>query len=361
MTLNNNTDCFIIAEAGVNHNGSLELAFKLIDAAKEAGVDAVKFQTFQPELLVVPDAGKAEYQKINTGNQETQQQMLKSLSLTESDFTKLKDYAANLNIRFLSTPFDLKSLAFLISLKVEFLKISSGDITNALLLLHAAQSQLPIIVSSGACTLTDIKNALAVLAFGYQNPHKQPQSFQDCLSLLEKDETWLLLKDKVTILHCTTDYPARPADINMRAMQTIAEEFGLTVGYSDHSQGILVPSVATACGAKVIEKHFTLNKTMSGPDHAASLEPDELKSMVQQIREVEKILGNAEKEPSARELVNRPVVRRGVYVACDIKTGEKFTSNNLITLRPENGTSPLNIWSLYNQLASRDYKIFEAI
>jgi len=361
MTLNKHNNCFIIAEAGVNHNGSLELAFKLIDAAKEAGADAVKFQTFQPELLVVPNASKAEYQITNTGGEETQQQMLKSLALTEADFIKLNDYAEKCKIKFLSTPFDPKSLAFLISLKVELIKISSGDITNAPLLLQAAQSQLPIIISSGACTLEDIKNALAVLAFGYQNPSQHPQSFQDCLGLLENKKTWQLLKDKVTVLHCTTDYPARLDDINLRAMQTMAHEFGLSVGYSDHSLGILVPSVAVACGAQVIEKHFTLDKTMPGPDHSASLEPAELKALVQQIREVEKILGSTHKQPSARELANKSVVRRGIYAACEIHAGEKYTSDNLITLRPENGISPLNIWSFYNKPAERNHKIFEAV
>lgn len=361
MTLHKHNNCFVIAEAGVNHNGSVDLALQLIDAAKDAGADAVKFQTFLPELLVVPDASKAEYQITNTGSKETQQQMLQSLVLSEDDFIKLNDYAAKRKIKFLSTPFDPKSLDFLISLKVELLKISSGDITNAPLLLQAAQSQLPIIISSGACTLEDIKNALAVLAFGYQNPNQHPMSFQDCLSLLENKNTWLLLANKVTVLHCTTDYPATLDDINMRAMQTMANEFGLPVGYSDHSQGILVPSIAVACGAKVIEKHFTLDKTMPGPDHSASLEPNELKAMVQQIRDVETILGSPNKMPSARELSNKSLVRRGIYAACEIKAGEKYTTHNLITLRPENGNSPLNIWSYYNKPAERNHKIFEAV
>ncbi len=361
MTLNHSRHIFIIAEAGVNHNGSLALAKQLIDVAYDAGVDAVKFQTFKADLITTPTATKAKYQIENTGRSESQYEMLKKLELSKEDHVELLRHSKKLGIQFLSTPFDVGSLNELVGMGVDMLKIGSGDITNAPLLLSAAQSGLPVIISSGLSDLNDISNALAVLAFGYKYPGELPESHDDCLKLLSEEETKAKLKTMVTVLHCTTDYPAKFADINLRAIQTIAEEFDVVVGYSDHSIGILVPVVAAAFGAAVIEKHITLDKSMPGPDHKASLNPDELKIMVQNIRDTETILGIAEKVPSSAELENKNIVRRGMYAAKDIELGDVFSMENTIALRPENSVSPLRIWDYLGKTAKKNYKRYDAL
>lgn len=359
MTSNNN--CFIIAEAGVNHNGSLTIAKKLVDAAASAGADAVKFQTFKADLITVPTASKAAYQIENTGNNASQHSMLQALELPASDFAELLRYSKAAGIKFLSTPFDTESLKELVLMGVDLLKISSGDITNAPLLLKAAQTGLPVIISSGASDLNDIRNALAVLAFGYQYPNSIPQTHDQCLEAFDNYEAMTKLKDKVTILHCTTNYPAAFTDINMNAMHTIGKEFGMRVGYSDHSTGILVSIVAAALGASVIEKHFTLDKSMPGPDHKASLDPEELKSMVRSIRDTQAILGNAIKKPSEAELRNKTIVRRGIYAGSDIASGQPLNLENIIALRPENSISPLEVWNYLDKPAKKNYKRYETI
>lgn len=359
--MTSNPKCFIIAEAGVNHNGSLAIAKKLIDVAVNAGVDAVKFQTFKADLITVPTASKAEYQIENTGSNESQHEMLKALELSAADYAELLRYSKNVGIKFLSTPFDIESLKELVLMGVDLLKISSGDITNAPLLLRAAQTGLPVIISSGASDINDIKNALAVLAFGYQYPNSIPQTHDQCLEALADYEALAKLKDKVTILHCTTNYPAEFTDINMNAMHTIGKEFDMRVGYSDHSVGILVPVVAAALGATIIEKHFTLDKSMPGPDHKASLDPEELNSMVSSIRDTETILGNAVKKPSSAELRNKNIVRRGIYAGSDIASGQPLNLENIIALRPENSVSPLEIWDYLDKPAKKNYKRYETI
>jgi N-acetylneuraminate synthase len=352
---------FIIAEAGVNHNGSLELAKKLIDVAYEAGADAVKFQTFKADLITTSKAAKAEYQIQNTGGDESQQEMLKKLELSREDHITLIDYSKSLGVKFLSTPFDIGSLNELVEMGVDILKIGSGDITNAPLLLKAGRSGLPVIISSGLSNLDDIENALAVLAFGYKYSDKLPNNHQECLDLLSELDVKARLKEMVTILHCTTDYPADFTDINLRAMSTIAKEFDMRVGYSDHSIGTLVPVVAASLGASVIEKHVTLDKSMSGPDHKASLDPSELKFMVQSIRDTEVILGDAKKAPTQAELKNKNIVRRGVYAAKDIELGKVISLDNIITLRPENSISPLDIWDYLGRKAKKAYKKYDVL
>ncbi len=359
MILNNN--CFIIAEAGVNHNGAMSLAKELIDAAAGAGADAVKFQTFKADLITTPTAIKARYQIENTGNDKSQYEMLKELELSLDQYHELFKYSKSVGIKFLSTPFDVESLKELVSMGVETLKISSGDITNALLLLRAAQSELPIIISTGASDLGDIRNALAVLAFGYRYTDSLPKNHAECLNLLSDKEATAKLKDKVTVLHCTTNYPALFNEINLSAMHTIKEAFNLRVGYSDHSTGILVPTIAVALGASVIEKHFTIDKSLPGPDHKASLNPGELEEMVRNIRDTELILGSQVKSASETELLNKKVVRRGIYASSDIVLSEKFTLDNIVTLRPENSTSPLELWDLLGNPAQKNYKKYDTI
>ena len=341
--MTSNINCFIIAEAGVNHNGSLTLAKKLVDVAASAGADAVKFQTFKADLITLPAASKAEYQIENTGNNESQHSMLQALELSASDFAELLRYSKAAGIKFLSTPFDTESLKELVAIGVDLLKISSGDITNAPLLLRAAQTGLPVIISSGASDLNDIKNALAVLAFGYQYPNSTPQTHDQCLEMFENYEAMTKLKDKVIILHCTTNYPAEFTDINMLAMHTIRKEFDMRVGYSDHSVGTLVSIVAAALGASVIEKHFTLDKQLSGPDHAASMTPTEMSDMVQAIRHAESALGTGEKKPAANELPIRELVRRSVTLKKQLAAGSLISKDDLVLLRPGNGISPADL------------------
>lgn len=358
----NNKRVYIIAEAGVNHNGSPEMALQLIDAAVAAGADAVKFQTFRAGQLVTPSAGKAVYQEQSTGANESQFNMLKRLELSHDSHHLLMRHCQEVGIEFLSSAFDMESLSFLVhELQLQTLKLPSGEITNAPLLLEHARSGRDLIVSTGMATLNEVEFALGVIAFGLTDEDAAIPSatvFQDAYGLPEAQR---LLRQKVTLLHCTTEYPAPPSDINLLAMQTMQNAFRLSVGYSDHSEGIAVPIAAVALGARVIEKHFTLDCTLDGPDHKASLEPQALTHMVKAIRAVEAALGNGEKKPMASELANISVVRRSLVAAKDIAQGEAFSEDNLTVKRPGTGISPVQYWAMLGKPSPRDYKINEVI
>lgn len=346
----------IIAEAGVNHNGSKDLAFQLVDAAHAAGVDIVKFQTFKAKNLVTKSAQQADYQIQNTGVTESQFDMLSRLELDYDTHKSLVAYCKNLGIEFLSTAFDKESLEFLVNdLSLKTLKIPSGELTNAPFVLEHARTGCDLIVSTGMANLAEIEAALAVIAFGLVADDSQTPSQQAFEEAYNSDIGQKALKQKVTILHCTTEYPAPVNEINLNAMSTLRNTFHLATGYSDHSAGITIPIAATALGAQLIEKHFTLDKSMPGPDHKASLEPDELKDMVQGIRDVEMALGNGIKGPQPSEIKNKSVARKSLVAAQYIKAGDIYTEENLIIKRPGNGMSPNLYWSLLGKTANRDY------
>lgn len=323
----------IIAEAGVNHNGSIEIAKRLVDAAVDAGVDIIKFQTFKAEKLVSKDAKKADYQKKNIGDgDDSQYTMLKKLELSADDHATLIAYCRAKGIRFWSTAFDMESLDYLYSLHLGLWKIPSGEITNYPFIKKIASFGEPVIMSTGMCDLQDVHNAMNVLLRGG------------------------LAKEQITILHCNTQYPTPMEDVNLRAMLTIQKDFGVTVGYSDHTQGIEVPIAAVALGAQVIEKHFTLDRNMHGPDHKASLEPAELKAMVSAIRNIEKALGTGDKCVSASEQGNRAIARKSIVAATEIKKGDLLTEQNLTVKRPGTGISPMEWESVVGTVATRDYQ-----
>lgn len=325
---------FIIAEAGVNHNGSFELACKLADAAKIAGVDCIKFQTFRSENLVSHNTQKADYQKVTTGK-GTQRDMLKKLELSFEEFIALKGYCDRIGIRFLSTPFDFESIEFLNVIDMPFWKIPSGEITNYPYLVEIAKTGKDIILSTGMSTLQEVDNALAVLRENGAG--------------------------RITLLHCTTSYPTPMQDVNLNAMITLRDHCGCPVGYSDHTQGIEVPIAAAAMGAEVIEKHFTLSRNMEGPDHKASLEPEELKAMVSAIRNIEKALGSWEKIPSESEKGNLAVARKSIMAAKQIKAGDMFTEENLTTKRPGTGIDPMRWKEILGKRATRDFEEDELV
>ncbi len=352
----------IIAEAGVNHNGSRELALELVDVAARAGVDTVKFQTFRAENLVTSSAPRADYQAANTGEAGSQYAMLKALELTRDDFEAIRGRCRQRGIEFLSTPFDLESLSYLTrDLAQTRLKISSGDLTNAPLLLAAARSAGQVILSTGMSNLEEIEQALMVLAFGFSQPEDPAPGQAAFRKAYESDAGQEALKRSVALLHCTTEYPAPFTDINLRAMDTLRERFGLRTGYSDHSIGISVPIAAAARGAAIIEKHFTLSRAMPGPDHKASLEPEELRRMVTAIREVEQALGNPGKTPVAAERKNMGVARKSLVAARSIRKGEAFTAVNLAVKRPGTGIAPWRYWEWIGRTAGRDYAPDELI
>ncbi|HCE8947620.1 TPA: N-acetylneuraminate synthase [Morganella morganii] len=346
----------IIAEVGVNHNGNEELAIELINAAHKAGADIVKFQTFKAKNLVTEDAKQADYQVLNTQKKETQFAMLSRLELSYEAHHRLIKHCEHLGIEFLSTAFDTESLHFLVNdLKLKRLKLPSGELTNAPLILQHARSGKDLIVSTGMATLAEIEMALSVIAFGYTMPQDtQPSlfAFQQAYASKEGQRT---LREKVTILHCTTEYPAPMDEINLRAMDTLAAAFSLPVGYSDHSEGIVIPIAATARGAVLIEKHFTLDKEMEGPDHKASINPEELITMVSTIRRIEVALGNPIKTPTVSEIKNKSVARKSLVAATTIKAGEKFTDKNVAIKRPGDGMSPYQYWDILDSYAGRDY------
>lgn len=352
----------IIAEAGVNHNGQEELAFALVDAAHKAGADIVKFQTFKAKNLVTEEAKQADYQVTNTQKQESQLAMLSRLELSYDAHHELVKYCNSLGIEFLSTAFDRESLDFLINdLGLTRLKLPSGELTNAPLVLAHARTGCDLIVSTGMATLSEIETALGVIAFGYTADEKAEPSMLGFQEAYASDAGQKALKEKVTILHCTTEYPAPMEEINLRAMDSLGRAFDLAAGYSDHSEGITIPIAAVARGAVLIEKHFTLDKNMEGPDHKASLEPDELAAMVKAIRQIEVALGSSVKTPTVSEVKNKVVARKSLVAATDIKEGESLTEFNLTIKRPGLGLSPYRYWDFIGSKATKAYKAGELI
>ncbi len=350
-------DVLIIAEAGVNHNGDIGLAKELIAAAAEAGADIVKFQTFKAEKLVTKTAEKAQYQKDNCGADETQFEMLKKLELNEDKHFELIECCKNNNIQFLSTAFDNSSLDFLARVaKLDLLKIPSGEITNGPFIHDHAKTGAHIILSTGMATLGEIEKALAVLSHGYCKPKEHINSLDDCFSLLATEDGQKSLRNKVTLLHCTTSYPAPVESVNLRAMGVMQDAFGLPVGYSDHTSGLVASIAAVARGASVIEKHFTLDKNMEGPDHKASLEPNELKKMVEDIRLTSQMLGNGVKLPHPVEISAKLVARKSIVARQKIKAGDILTSDNLTIIRPGAGRSPMEWWAILGTLAIKNYE-----
>ena len=328
---------FIIAEAGVNHNGSIELAYKLIDIAVEAGADAVKFQTFKAENLVTKSADKADYQKQTTDESESQFEMIKKLELDIDIHKKLIKYCNEKDIMFLSTPFDHDSIDLLNKLGLKIFKIPSGEITNLPYLRHIGSLVKQVILSTGMSTLQEVYDALAILVDAGTK------------------------KENITVLHANTMYPTPMEDVNLNAMLTIQKEFDISVGYSDHTLGIEVDIAAVAMGASIIEKHFTLNKAMEGPDHKASLEPEELKAMVSAIRNIEKALGSNEKILSPSEEVNLNIARKSIVASCPIRKGELLSEKNISTKRPGTGISPMKWDEIIGTIATKSYQMDESI
>jgi len=326
---------FVIAEAGINHNGSLALAKKLVDESKAAGADCIKFQTFISKSLVTKNALKAEYQKQQTGAWESQYDMLKKYELSFDEFAELSKYCTDKNIEFLSTAFDFESIEFLESLGMKRWKIPSGEITNLPYLIKIAKLRKPVILSTGMSTMDEIKNAVSVLKENGAG--------------------------EITVLHCTTEYPTPFGNVNLRAMLSIKEELHVKVGYSDHTKGIEAAIAAAALGASVIEKHLTLDKNMEGPDHKASLEPWEMKAMVDSIRNIELALGDGIKRPSESEKKNICVARKSIVAKRNIKKGEIFTEENLTVKRPGNGISPMRWFEVLGKRAIRDFNEDELI
>jgi N-acetylneuraminate synthase len=351
---------FIIAEAGVNHDGSVEDACRMIDVAAEAGADAVKFQTFTAEAALTPRAMKADYQVANTGEGGNQLDMVLRLELDAEAHDQLAERCRTKGIHFFSTAFDMDSLALLGRYDMPAVKIPSGDITWGAMLLAAARTGKPLLVSTGMATLAEVRDALGVIAFALTSDG-WPSGPDQIEAAFASQAGQAALARAVTLLHCTTQYPAPLEAVNLRAMVTMAETFGLPVGYSDHTLGVTVPTAAVALGARVIEKHFTLDRNRPGPDHAASLIPDELAAMVRAIRETEAALGSPEKAPTAVEAPNRLVARRSLVAARPISAGETFSADNLTAKRPADGLSPMAQWGLMGRPASRAYAADDAI
>lgn len=326
---------YIIAEAGVNHNGNLELAKLMIDKAKEAGANCIKFQTFVSKNIVSKNASKAQYQKQNTKPNESQLDMLKKLELSFDDFKELKKYCDLKGIEFFSTAFDVDSINFLNDLGMRIWKIPSGEITNLPYLIKIAQNHKPVILSTGMSTVDEVEEAINILRIN---------GSQD-----------------IILLHCTTEYPAPYAEVNLKAMNTLKEKFNVMVGYSDHTKGTEVAIAAAAMGATVIEKHFTLDRNMEGPDHKSSLEPNELKTMVNSIRNIEKAMGSGEKIPSPSERKNINIARKSIVAKCNIKKGEIFSEDNIIIKRPGNGISPMRWFDVIGKTAIKDFEEDELI
>jgi N-acetylneuraminate synthase len=323
-TIGGGARCFVVAEAGVNHNGSLDLAMKLVDAAAAAGADAVKFQTFKAEKLVTAAAAKAAYQERATGG-GSQLEMLARLQLTETDHRTLIAHCAAAGLMFLSTPFEEESADFLVASGVPALKVSSGDLTNLPFLEHLASKHLPVLLSTGMATLAEVHGAVAALSAA----------------------------PAVVLLHCVSNYPADPADVNLRAMETMRQAFGVPVGYSDHTEGLSVALAAVALGADVLEKHFTLDRTLPGPDHRASIEPDELARLVKEVRIVQRSLGHGRKEPAPSEASTAAAARKSLVAACDVTAGTVLRSEHIAVKRPGTGIPP----SMRAQLLGRTVRV----
>ena len=351
---------YIIAEAGVNHNGSLDIAMQLIEEAKKAGADAVKFQTYKTENLVTRDAKKAEYQYKNTGKSDSQFEMLNKLELSYLEQIELFHFSNEIGIDFLSTAFDLESLNFLSKeMKLKTLKISSGDLTNGPLLYEFGKTGKNLILSTGMSNIQEIEDALGILAYGLlKKDNPSEKSFKE---VFMSSEGQGILKKKVSLLHCTTEYPAPLDEINLRVMETLKDKFDLKIGYSDHSEGILVSILAASHGAELIEKHFTLDKDFEGPDHISSLTPGELAEMVVSIRNLKKIMGNKVKKPTKSELKNISIARKSLVASRDIKKGQVFKKNDITVKRPGTGVSPIKFWDILSKKSKRDYKADEVI
>lgn len=352
--VNESKRVLIIAEAGVNHNGSLDMALEMVKVASDAGADMVKFQTFKPELMISRHAAKADYQKDTTGTAESQLDMVRKYELSLAQHEKLFSCCKDLGIEFFSTPFDLQSVDLLVNLGVKRIKIPSGEITNWPLIHKIGTTGKPVIMSTGMSTLDEIRDALGIYLMGALRPQVIPdrnrlndvyvsQQGQDCL------------KNRVVLLHCTTQYPTPYEDVNLKAMNTLKGEFGVSVGYSDHTEGIAVSIAAVARGAEVIEKHFTLDKELPGPDHKASIEPGELRDLVTSARVIEKSLGSGEKRVTSSEMTNRMIVRKSLTALTDIKEGEVFTRDNLGTKRPADGVSAIRYWEYLGSKSKRSY------
>jgi N,N'-diacetyllegionaminate synthase len=327
----------IIAEAGVNHNGDLVMARRLIDVAAAAGADLVKFQTFSADRLVTVHARKAEYQQANSAADESQYQMLRALELTREMHDELLAHCRERDIGFFSTAFDIPSLDLLAQLGLDRFKIPSGEITNLPYLEHLARFGKPLILSTGMATLGEIEAALDVLVSAGA------------------------VREQITVLHCNTEYPTPMRDVNLRAMLRIRDAFGVAVGYSDHTRGIEVAVAAVALGATVIEKHFTLDRSLPGPDHKASLEPAELAAMVAAIRNIEQALGDGIKRPTPSEVKNRPIARKSLVAAVDIRRGELFSQANVTVKRPGTGISPMRLPEILGRPAARDFRADELL
>ena len=327
----------IIGEAGVNHNGEMWLAKKLVDVAADAGVDYVKFQTFKADDLVSKNSEKADYQKLQTGTKESHYEMIKKLELSYKDHAELINYCKYKNIKFLSAPFDIKSVDLLVDLGLNLLKIPSGEVTNLPFLEHVAKTGKYVILSTGMCYLDEIEDSIKIL---YLNG---------------------LTKNKLSILHCNTEYPTPFEDVNLNAMIEIKEKFGIDIGYSDHTAGITVPIAAVSMGAKIIEKHFTVDSNLPGPDHKASLEPNELKKMVNSIRDIEKALGSNKKTPSPSEEKNIAIARKSLVAKSSISKGDIFNIENITTKRPGTGISPMRWYEYLGKKSNFNYNLDDLI
>lgn len=357
----NKKKIYIIAEAGVNHNGDIRLAQQLVDIAVDAGADAIKFQTFRAESIISKFAPKAEYQKQITSDAETQLEMVRKLELNEEAHRILIEHCRLKKIEFLSTPFDFDSIELLAkTLDLPRLKIPSGEITNGPYLLAIGRTKKPVILSTGMSDIDEVETALGVLAFSYSCAAEEP-SLEKFRAAYRSAAGREALRKHVTILHCTTAYPAVFEEVNLQAMTTMHKAFGLPVGLSDHTPGIAVPIAAAALGAVIIEKHFTVDKNLPGPDHRASLNPVELREMIMAVRQIEAALGNGEKTAMPGELKNRDIVRKSLVAGRQICRGDVFTEENLKMKRPGSGISPMKYWEFIGKKASRDYSMDEVI
>ncbi|WP_349971487.1 N-acetylneuraminate synthase [Pseudomonas caspiana] len=351
---------YIIAEAGVNHNGVRETAFALVDAAAAAGADAVKFQTFDAEKLASKLAPKASYQLLNTDQAESQLAMLRKLELPREWHADLRDHAHARGIEFISTAFDSSSLEFLQELGIPFFKVPSGELTNGPLLWQFARTEKPLILSTGMATLAEVEQALAIVAHALC-AECEPSSMDAVWENWADKAAQERLRGHVTLLHCTSQYPTVLDEVNLRAMTTLSVAFGLAVGYSDHTQGTLIPVAAVALGAKVLEKHFTLDRSMEGPDHKASLEPHELARMVQEIRAVQSALGSSTKAPQKSEWNTRIAARQQIVADRPIAAGTIYVREDFTTARCGHGLSPIRIWDIVGTVANKSYSVGDVI
>lgn len=362
MKLRQDGGVYVIAEAGVNHNGSVDMALRLVDAARDAGADCVKFQAFSADRLVSRKAPKAAYQSAALGEEISQHEMLKALEFSVEDFCRVREHCSAAGIDFLCSAFDAASLDILVrELGQTRVKFGSGDLTDAPLLVRAARSGLDVLVSSGMSSLEDVETGLGALAFGYAAPADMRPGPVGFSAALASPAGRASLAEKVGLFHCTSNYPARLEDVNLRAMVTLAAAFGVTVGYSDHTDGDTVPVAAVALGAGMIEKHLTLDRDLPGPDHAASLDPQGFTRLMKAVREAETALGHGWKQPCPAELDTRNVARKSLVAATNIRAGEPFTEGNLTVKRPGTGMAPARYWDLIGHVAKRDYAADDTI